>query len=93
MSDPLMDEMFGEPDTAGNELQMKQTLTDILREIDACPSKSEARRVVHMHGVKVNGEMVKDPFTEVDVVEGTIIQPGPSRIFIRHGDVWEMQGL
>jgi len=56
-------------------------LVELLVACGACPSKSEARRVVSQGGVKVDGVVIKDFEAQVGVYSGMVIQVGKRRFF------------
>jgi len=55
-------------------------IVDCLVKAGLAPSKTDARRIIEQGGVKIDGEVVKDPQTEVK--KGSLIQKG-KRYFIR----------
>lgn len=58
-------------------------IIDLLVETKLASSKSEARRLIEQGGIKVNGEVIKDPKAGVVIAEeGLLIQKG-KRHFIR----------
>ncbi len=61
----------------------KRPLIDLLMEIDAAPSRSEARRVILQKGIRVDGAIVDDPNASLKITkEGVVIQKG-KRFFVR----------
>jgi len=57
------------------------TLLKLLTELDAAESSSGARRVIEQGGVKIDGERVTDPNSEIEIVPGKVIQVGKRKYF------------
>jgi len=55
----------------------EKNLMDILTESSMVESSSQVRRLVKQNGVRIDGEVVSDPFMNVDV--GSVIQVGKRR--------------
>ncbi|TMW71061.1 tyrosine--tRNA ligase [Alteribacter natronophilus] len=51
-------------------------VTELLTKLGFLPSKSEARRMVANRGVKIDGETVEDPKTQVKIADGMVVQVG-----------------
>ena len=58
-------------------------LTVLLREVQLAASGSEARRLITQGGVKINGEMVRDPHALVPPPEGELLLQVGKRRFAR----------
>ena len=59
---------------------------DLLVNVNLCPSKSEARRLVQQNGLAINGEKVADPNAVIDnsfVKEGEIIIKKGKKTFLK----------
>jgi len=57
-------------------------IVDLLIEGSLVESKGEARRLIEQGGIKIDGEVIKEVNTEIDLKEGMIIQRG-KRQFIK----------
>jgi tyrosyl-tRNA synthetase len=65
------------------EIRVADTVSvaeEVLVKIGGAASKSEARRVIEQGGVKIDGQVIKDP--KIEVKKGSLIQKGP-RFFRR----------
>jgi tyrosyl-tRNA synthetase len=60
----------------------KLTAVDLLVETKLASSRSEARRIIEQGGMKINGKVVLDSVSEIDVAKGGIVQRG-KRHFVR----------
>jgi tyrosyl-tRNA synthetase len=72
--------VFQKKEVPDNVLEIRITedihiVDDVLVKIDAVKSKSEARRVIEEGGVKIDGQVIKNPKTQVK--KGSLIQKGP----------------
>ena len=67
------------------EIKMKgknRKIVDLLIEGSLVESKGEARRLIEQGGIKIDGKVIKEVNTEIDLEEGMIIQRG-KRQFIK----------
>jgi tyrosyl-tRNA synthetase len=73
------------PDDIKNyELRIKNyELVDLLIKLNLASSKSEARRLIEQGGIKIDGKVIKDTKTEINIKkEGVLVQRG-KRQFVR----------
>lgn len=65
---------------AGIKIQEKNLpILDLLVQIKIASSKSEAKRLVEQKAVKIDGQLIKDWKTEIEIRDGMIIQAGNRR--------------
>ncbi len=58
------------------------TIIDVMVESGLVESKSQARRLVDQNGVRVDGEVIEDPYYNLDFAEPAVLQVGKRR-FVR----------
>jgi tyrosyl-tRNA synthetase len=63
------------------DLQGKMNLLAILEKTNSLSSKSEARRKIVEGAVKIDGQKVTDPFAELELKTGMVIQIGKQKYF------------
>ena len=54
----------------------KIPLYELVYKIGYAPSKSEARRIIKGGGVKIDGNKITDPYTEIDLTKEFVLQVG-----------------
>lgn len=54
---------------------------ELLFENKIVSSKSEAKRLINQGGVRINGIKLKDPFDEIEIEDGMVIQIGKRRFY------------
>ena len=59
----------------------KKSIVDLLFESKIVSSKSEAKRLITQGGVRINGEKIIDPFAELEIKNGMVLQVGKRRFF------------
>jgi tyrosyl-tRNA synthetase len=52
-----------------------------LTSIGAFSSNGEARRMIQNGGVKLNGEKLNDPKTDIDIIKEMLVQVGKRKFF------------
>ena len=62
---------------------MKTHIAKALCDRGLCPSMSMARRLVYQGVVKVDGQLINDLSTEVDIKPGTNLQIGKKEIIVQ----------
>lgn len=79
------DRVFSQKEKPSDIPEMKvksQNIIDLLVETKMAPSKSEARRLVQQHAVKLNDQVIEEWDAELDIETGQILQAG-KRKFIK----------
>ena len=79
------DRVFSKKEKPSDIPEMKvksQNIIDLLVETKMAPSKSEARRLVQQHAVKLNDQVIEEWDAELDIETGQILQAG-KRKFIK----------
>jgi tyrosyl-tRNA synthetase len=51
-------------------------IDDLMLRTETCSSKGDARRLITQGGVSVDGEKIKDPFSEIELVKEIILKVG-----------------
>ena len=59
----------------------KKSIVDLLFESKIVSSRSEAKRLITQGGVRINGEKIIDPFAELEIKNGMVLQVGKRRFF------------
>jgi len=58
----------------------KIKVIDLIIRTKFAPSKSQARRLIVQGGVKINKDVIKDPFREIDIKSGLVLQIGKRKV-------------
>ena len=60
-------------------------IVDLLVDLDLCPSKSEARRLVEQGGISINKEKVMDPtfIIEESFKDGSLVLQKGKKVFVK----------
>jgi tyrosyl-tRNA synthetase len=61
------------------QLQPEMKLYEVLRESGLASSSSEARRLAEQRGVKIEGEVLEDPYQKVEIQAPCVLQVGKRR--------------